>query len=329
MTTRIGLSRRADTVLGSAIGRLGAIAGVLGFLIEAHPAQAQPVAYVAGDLWVESPPSLSSTRWFGRVDLATGDLTPIARIIDPDSTVFLPVDGMDFDPLTGRLWAVNGSEDLFELDPATGQVIGSILTLIDSVTGVQLNKVGYGLSFAPGGVLYISAGVSGPFLGTVDKTTGVVVQIVTGGTAPRPEGLAVAPSGAVFGTHETSPANRVHQADIDPITGAFSIIGLLGDPLNSAIGLDFDASGQLWGIERGAIGNLNSTVFRVDTATAARTPVWTPTDPVTGLQIRAEAIAIAPAVGVPSLRGPALLLLALALVGGALLAARPTVLRRA
>jgi hypothetical protein len=280
----------------------------LALLIGTPPAQAQPIAYVAGDLWTVSPTNLFSTRWLCTIDLATGELTPIARIIDPDSSVFLPVDGLDFDPLTGRLWAVNGFEELFELDPATGQVVGSIVDLTDSVTGLPLNSTNYALAFAPDGTLYISAGGSGPFFGIVDKATGVVVQLETGNDAARARGLAVAPGGAVFGTDVTTPADRVDLVEIDPSDGSFGTIGELGDPLNASIGLDFDASGELWGIERGSSESSidNSRIFLVDTATAARTTVWTPTDPVTGLQIRAEALP-EPGLGLSLAGGVALL----------------------
>jgi hypothetical protein len=272
-----------------------ACAAAISIIGSSPKAQAGPIAYAVGDLWTVGPSNLSSTNWFTKVDLATGELTPIARVLDPldPSRTMDLIDGIDFDPVSGRLYAVTGAEELFELDPATGQVVGSIITLTDSVTGITLNKAGYGLSFAPDGTLYVSAGSSGRFFGTVDKATGIVTQLLNGTPAASAEAIAVHPNGRVFGTEFGNPGTRVFLVEFNPADGTWTSVGILGDPMNNRIGLDFDASGQLWGIERGGIpSTVNSTIFLVDPLTGARTTVWTPTDPVTGLQLRANSLAV-------------------------------------
>ena len=294
--------------------------------VVASAAQAQPLAYTVGDLYTVSPSNVVSTSWLCTIDLANGDLTPIAQIVDPRNPPFtLSVDALDFDPATGRLYVL-ADEDFFELDPMTGQFVGSILTLTNSDTGFPLNSAGYGLAFAPSGTLYASAGSSGPFFGPLNKDTGVVTFLTAGGSAPRAEGLAIGPDGATYGSRATSPTTRIELVEIEPTDGSWNSIGLLGEPMSGSIGLDFDASGQLWGIERGGVatGDANSTLFVVDLGTGAHSVVVTPTDPISGLQIRARSLAIAPAVpAVPSMRGSASLLLAIALVALVLSPLRP------
>lgn len=263
-------------------------------LVVGLSAGADPIGYTVGDL--RNGSNLFSTNWFCAIDLATGELMPIARVLDPRNPgqTMQSIDGLDFDPLTGRLYAVTGLEEFFELDPTTGQVVGPILTLTDSVSGDPLNKTDYALAFTPSGVLYISAGGSGPFFGTLEKTTGVVTSLLAGGTAARARGLAVAPDGTIYGTHYSSPPTDVGLVEI-ATNGTWTPIGPLGSPMNNNIGLDFDPSGVLWGIEAGGVTStpVNSTIFVVNHATAALTVIALPTETGTGLQIRSESLAVA------------------------------------
>jgi hypothetical protein len=305
----------------NAVVRLGAAGALTAFLVigvATQHAQAEPIAYTVGDLWTVNPSTMSSTNWLCRIDLATGVLTPIARVLDPENppdTLGL-IEGLELDPVTGRLYAITGGEKLVELDPATGQVIGSVKTLTDVDTMITLNKAGYGLAAAPNGQFYISSGTSGRFWGTLDTATGLVDQILQSGAAFA-TAIAIDSTGAAYGAEATSPATQVRLVAINSATGVFSTIGVLGDPMHRNAGLDFDESGQLWGIDLGGYPTsaANSTVFVVNTATAARSGIFTPTDPVTGLQIRTNTLAIAPAApSVPLLEGSGLLLLVVALL---------------
>ncbi len=296
------------------------------------PADAAPLAYTVGDLFQPGGATALIENQLCTIDLATGELTPIGEVEDPDNPfpIEQSIEGLEFDPTTGILYAVTGQEELISIDPATAEAT-RIATLTDLASGIALNSAGYGLGVLSTGEMFVSAGESGPFFGQLDLATGEVDRFLIGpANAGWPQAVAVDGGDGVFVTDRNSaPEPLLVGATVTPSPGGSAtlgpVFGSMGSGINLSIGLDFDDDGVLWGIEAGITSSAtaNSTIFTVDPTTGARTFVATPTDPGSGLQIRAESLAIAPApeIEVPVLGLPALGTL-VALLGSAGLATR-------
>jgi hypothetical protein len=103
-------------------------------------------------------------------------------------------------------------------------------------------------------------------LGQIDLTSGAVTNLVP--PAPGPtvcsEDLAFGPDGTLYGI------NGTNLIKYNTSTGATSVIGALGIPVNAMGGLSFDAAGHLW------LGVLTSDASCIGAA-AATAPVTTPT----------------------------------------------------
>lgn len=102
-------------------------------------------------------------------DPATGETTMIGPIDLPENA---KIEGLAFDPLTGSLFLVAGSDRskdaiLHELDPSTGAVISAMPVLL----GDQPLAFLEGFSFDSNGVLWAQGSVTGDIY-TIDPTTG-------------------------------------------------------------------------------------------------------------------------------------------------------------
>ncbi|MEM1042529.1 MAG: SdrD B-like domain-containing protein [Bacteroidota bacterium] len=161
---------------------------------------------------------------FGSGDGAAGTIT------------FDEVDGLAFDPFTGRLLGVHrrdGSQEdlLLEIDPATGKVVA--------------DAFGAGADY---------------------------VAVGTRSASPRRndiDDLAVSPlDGRIFGVANGGGADRL--VEIDPATGAVTDLGALG--VRDMEGLSFDATGTLYGTT-GSTGSDRNAFFTIDPATGSASRV--------------------------------------------------------
>jgi hypothetical protein len=123
-------------------------------------------------------------------------------------------------------------------------------TVVGSLT---VEPADAGLTFGIDGKLYMAEVNTGEFY-EINKTTAAVTDIGPMGNGVQITGLATRADGTIFG-YDRSGTQLV---TINPSTGASTIVGPSAE-LN-LIGMDFDASGTLWGIgENGAIVTFNTT----------------------------------------------------------------------
>ena len=210
-------------------------------------AQTGPIAYS-----VRSDGTDGQDDYLYSIDLATGIATPIGP------TGFEDVEGLAFNRDCTTLYGVDDTTDrLLTCDTATGACtqVGNL--------GVDITDTG--LAFL-GERLFMStdAPKNPSRFYQLDPLLGTAALI-----GPQPQevtGLAAGPAG-VFGLGGDGRDNLV---EIDPVTGAATVIGPLGTVQPSDGGLDFDANGVLWGIEDRGLRN-PSRIFRANTATGAAT----------------------------------------------------------
>jgi hypothetical protein len=210
-------------------------------------AYADPIAYS-----VRSDGNDGQDDYLYRIDLATGVATPLGP------TGFEDVEGLSFNADCATLYGVDDTTDrLLTCDTETGACtqVGAL--------GVDITDTG--LAFL-GTRLFMStdAPKNPSRFYQVDPLLGTATLV-----GPQPQevtGLAAGPLG-VFGLGGDGRDNLV---EIDPVTGAATVIGSLGTVEPSDGGLDFDAEGVLWGIEDRGLRN-PSRIFRVSTTTGAAT----------------------------------------------------------
>ena len=151
----------------------------------------------------------------GTIDLATGAFRPLDKTFgqgpgSDESLTFKDVDGLAFDPTTGKLYgSVRREGDLNKAD---------LLIVIDPVTGAHIAN-----AFGPG-VDYV---VISPVEGNLDI-----------------DDLAIDGNGQMFAIANTGGKDD-HLITIDKNTGAASDLG--ATVINDVEGLSFDPAGQLWG----------------------------------------------------------------------------------
>ena len=126
-------------------------------------------------------------------------------------------------------------------------IAAGFLTL--STTGEAADQIGY--SSSARGALF-----------TVDLTKGSFIDLIGGPGIDLLEGLAFSPGGTLFGTDD-----RGNLYSINKTTAATSLIGNTG--LGDIEGLDFNGS-TLLGTN---FGNSPTTVYSINTTTAAATPI--------------------------------------------------------
>lgn len=269
------------------------------------------------------------------IDLATGSATPIG-LVQSGGTTRLDVEGLAFDP-AGVLWGVDEERlKLFPLSLATGQ-IGTAQER-DIVGLAMATGNDFGMTFTCSGELYISSvseqslyrlGLDGAAtkVGTLGANISSLASI---GDPARIYGMG---NGMLS---DAGPQDNRSLYEIDPQTGAASLIGVIG-PLAAdylQTGLSFDANGELWAItDRSSLpGPTGSEILKLDLTNGYA--ILSATTTVTGF----ESLAIAPPSdcepvvepapvldGIPVLSplGKLLTLLLLALAGAAALRRPP------
>jgi hypothetical protein len=175
--------------------------------------------------------------------------------------------GLEYDPVAQKLWAVNDTFGLGELNKTTG-----VFTSEVTITGVAAAHTPTGLA--------IQNAASPFFLSTSDGTTSHIYTVVpaTGvatlvgdTTLPLVIDIAINASGQMY-AHEIS-ADNIHT--INTTTGAATLVGPTGVNANFAQGIEFDkGTGVLYAwLYEGAGVNRFATI---NLATGAATTVATP-----------------------------------------------------
>jgi hypothetical protein len=222
---------------------------ILGLILAAGlplSAQAGPTAYS-----VRSDGTDAQDDYLYRIDLATGVATPIGP------TGFEDVEGLAFDTDCTTLYGVDDTTDrLLTCDTATGACT--------QVGNLGVNITDTGLAFAGERLFMSTDAPKNP--SNFYRLDALGAATVVGAQGQEVTGLAAGPLG-VFGLGGDGRDNLV---EIDPVTGAATVIGPLGTVQPSDGGLDFDADGVLWGIEDRGLRN-PSRIFRVNVSTGAAT----------------------------------------------------------
>lgn len=284
-------------------------AGTLGLvfcLALSSPAQAQPVLF--GGTSGESGGEL------GTVNQTNADFTLIG-----DPTANGPLAAIAINS-AGEMFGSNNaggmgsSGVLIRINPATGQLLGTVGTIVDSADQLGLTVTDF--TFQPGtdilfGITSSSGDSKAGNLYTIDTTTGVATLV--GDTGLERGGLAFAPDGTLYlATVGGSPVI----AQIDPATAA-----VIGTPQPMTIGIDALAVRPTDGVIFGKRAD-SSELFTIDPTNGAVTFIGSDDSDssVASLTFGPQGPGVAPA---PALSPIGLLALAVALLaGGSIVLAR-------
>lgn len=166
---------------------------------------------------------------FYEIDLTTG----VATLIGPLPVGIPDLEGLAFDPNTGVLYGVDDTtEKLFTIDPSDG--------MATEVGDLNVSFIDVGITIDPDGNLWMATELPGKFY-SVDKTTGAATEV--GDMGADVTALAAASDGTIYGLDPSDD----ELVTIDTATGVATVVGPLGISIENS-GLDFDASGVLWGI---------------------------------------------------------------------------------
>jgi len=192
-------------------------------------------------------------------------------VIDPSSgavittigAIGFAVTGLAIDPTTGVMFGSTGGAGAIPPSLITIDLTTGAGTLVGALDGVLAD-----ITFDPLGNLYGWLEPSSDDLVSVDKTTGQITIVGDSGLSTALTGLAMGPGGTLyFGGF--NDLNLVGLVSIDPATGAvtgdvayagFELVGM---------GLAFDESGVLFGIEQ--LGSAGRNLVRIDPVTGAVT----------------------------------------------------------
>ena len=254
------------------------------------PVQADTIGYGVGTLTGGGLPNTNDVLL--RFDLATGNTTPIGQIVDSvdNSTVYQSVGGLDFDPVSGKLYGVADVDDLLlEIDPATG--IATNLGQLTRNGGQPIPSIAiFALNFDSTGTLYFTAS-SGRRLSIVDIATTDLTDIATGGSAPNVSGLASDSADNFFGVQRGGDSLLL---SIDPTDGSSTAVGEGTGIEATRLGLDFDAGDTLWAVDFG-FSVTPSQLYNIDTSTGIAQAVAQLTVPETGRIVQnVESLTIIP-----------------------------------
>lgn len=208
------------------------------------------------------------------VDLADGSSTERGLVRSATGT-FLDVEGLAFDT-EGTLWGVDEqSLSLFPISTANGTVN---LGEVRAITGLNATSGNdFGMTFACDGNLYISSVADGTLyrlslegaatpIGTLSENISALAAF---GNPVRLVGLS---NGL---QSDNGPADSRSLYDIDPASGALTLIGPVGPAVAdyAQAGLSFDEGGGLWALtDRRIQGqDLGSEVLSLDLSTGLAT----------------------------------------------------------
>jgi len=227
------------------------------------------------------------------IELGSGAVTRVASL----SPAKMDVEGLAFAP-DGTLYAIDDETlTLFPLSPGTALVDTDREVFLSGLSQVGRND--FGMTFACDGTLYVTSVVENALyrvdLSGQSTRIGTLGANISGIAAyGDPTVLYGLGNGLRTTNGETVEVDAPNLYEIDPSTGAASLVGSLGngiDPYTEG-GLDFDASGQLWAItDRRVPDNQPSQVFRIDRNSGAAS------DKKVLSEIGFESLAIAPPVG--------------------------------
>lgn len=175
--------------------------------------------------------------------------------------------GLEFDPVASKIWAVNDTFGLGELNKTTG-----VFTAAVTITGVTAGQSPTGLAFQTAASPFYLSTSSGTVseLYTVNPVTGVATLVGSMGI-PLVIDIAINASGQMY-AHDIS-TDSIYS--VNTATGATTLIGPTGVAANFAQGIEFDkTTGVLYGwIYEGAGVNRFATL---NLTTGAATTVATP-----------------------------------------------------
>ncbi len=220
-----------------------ALGGTLTLWLLAMPAQADPIGYSVNTI----------DDQLYTIDLATGVATAIGDVGFDD------VGGLAFQPGTGVLFGLDEESDrLITINLATG-------------AGTAVGSLGFdfldaGLSFDSSGKLFASSDLSAAGVYSVNPATGAAAFLSN--VDPDPSGLAFFGNTLFGASDDGDTANDF--VTVDRITGVSIDIGDLVNMDADEPGLDFDASGVLWGVSA-----VNTQTFTINTTTGLATAVAT------------------------------------------------------
>lgn len=201
------------------------------------------------------------------VDLANG-ATTARGLVQSASGAFLDVEGLAFDA-NGTLWGVDEqSLSLFPVSTANGTVNPAE---VQSITGLNATSGNdFGMTFACDGSLYLSTVADGTLyrLG-LDGAATPIGTLSENISALAAYGNPVRLVGLSNGLQsDGGPADSRSLYDIDPASGALTLIGAVGPAVSdyAQAGLSFDADGNLWALtDRRIQGqDLGSEVLSID-----------------------------------------------------------------
>lgn len=233
------------------------------------------------------------------IDLADGTAT-VRGLVRSGVETFTDVEGLAFDA-EGQLWAVDDqSMSLFPVSTGNGTVDLDSVVSLNGLTAVSGND--FGMTFTCSGSLFVSSVADGALY-----RVGYAGSELPAGTATRVGDLsenisALASFGnppQLFGlsngqVEEGGAADSRSLYEIDPATGALTLVGALGPAPAAYVqaGLSFDEEGNLWAITDRRINgeDLGSEILSIDPTSGIATVVAT-----TGTGF--ESLAVAPPSG--------------------------------
>ncbi len=212
------------------------------------------------------------------IDLADGSATSRGAVTSGVEN-FRDVEGLAFDA-NGTLWAVDEqSLSLFPVNTVNATVDLNEVRPLLGINATSGND--FGMTFTCDDSLFISSVADGALyrLDNAGSATlvGALTQNISAlaayGNPTRLYGL----SNGLQADESTADSRSLYE--IDPTTGALTLVGALGPAAADYLqaGLSFDANGNLWALtDRRIQGqDLGSEVLSIDLATGAATPVAT------------------------------------------------------
>lgn len=208
-----------------------------------------------------------------RIDLSTGAAVEIG-VVQSLGTTRLDVEGLAFAP-GGELWGIDDqSLTLFPIGLGNAQVDFTREAPVSGLSGFGGND--FGMTFACDGTLYISSVADQTlFRLALDGTATAIGSLGTRISALAAYGNPTRLYGLGNGLLGTGQQDNRSLYEIDPLTGAATLVGPLGAAADDYFqaGLSFDDSGQLWALtDRYTDANpLGNEILLLDLATGAAT----------------------------------------------------------
>ena len=220
------------------------------------------------------------------VNLATGQALKIGEVrVGRNDAPFADIEGLAFSA-DGILYGIDdATKTLLRIDVSSGRALA--VNGAEGNTGLPRNiNLDFGLSFACDGNLYASSD-SRRSLYRLNPSTGAATVVGAEGALGAPITALAAKGSQLYGIGSEGFENLYR---IDTTTGRATLVGALGNLQFSDGGLDFDATGQLWGVADTSGTTINpvpSILFRINETTGVAERVSTTLSGV-------ESLAIAP-----------------------------------